>query len=338
MKRDSNTALVTGGAGFIGSHLVEYLLAEGWRVTVLDDLSTGSRNNLQAVIDHPGLKLVVDSILNAKLVKSLVSRSACVYHLAASVGVKLIVKDPAHSIQANVVGTDIVLRACAARGCPVLLVSSSEVYGKSTELPFQEDGDIVLGATTHARWSYACSKAIGEFLAHAYFQKMSLPVVITRFFNVAGPRQTGHYGMVIPRFVDQALAGKPITVYGSGRQSRCFCHVADIVPALVKLVWEKKARGKIVNLGDDDIITIHALARRVKQVTGSKSKIVKVSFEEVYGQGFEDMRARQPDLSRARALIGYRPKYGLDRILFDVIDHARARTKSTKPVKAGRRS
>lgn len=324
MKRSTNTALVTGGAGFIGSHLVEYLLSKGRKVIVLDDLSTGSKRNLRNVIRHPGLELVVDSILNESLVKSLVKRSDCMFHLAASVGVKLIVKDPAHSIEANVTGTDIVLRACASRRCPVLLVSSSEVYGKSTALPFREDGDIVLGPTTHARWSYACSKALGEFLAHAYFQKMSLPVVIVRFFNIAGPRQTGHYGMVIPRFVNQALAGEPITVYGNGKQSRCFCHVADIVPAVVRLLGEKKALGKIVNLGHDDMITIGALAVRVKRATCSSSKIVRVSFEKVYGQGFEDMCARQPDLARARALIGYKPSHDLDDILGDVIASAKS--------------
>ncbi len=316
-----NKSLVTGGAGFIGSHLVEHLLQADNRVVVIDDFSTGCMDNLAHLRKYDSLEVIEDTILNRPVLEKLVGRVDRVFHLAAAVGVKLIVDNPAESIEANITGTDIVLQCCAERQRPILITSSSEVYGKSECLPFQEDADVVLGPTTRARWSYACAKAVGEFLAHAYARKAHFPVVITRLFNTTGPRQTGQYGMAVPRFVGQALSGEPITVYGTGEQTRCFSHVHDVVPALVKLIETPAAHGAIVNIGSDTQVTIRHLAQRVKDITGSSSEIVKMSFEEVYGKGFEDMNARQPDLTRARSLIGFNPTRALDEIIADVVAH-----------------
>jgi UDP-glucose 4-epimerase len=313
------TSLITGGAGFIGSHLAEFLRARGDRVIVIDDLSTGSLDNLARIRHRPGVQLAIESVLNEMVVDRLVAQADRVFHLAAAVGVDLIVREPARVIETNILGTDSVLRSCARYLRPVFMASTSEVYGKGTAAPFTENQDLILGPTTKSRWSYACSKAIDEFLALAYFHRHHLPVAIGRFFNTTGPRQTGQYGMVIPRFVDQALAGDAITVYGDGNQSRCFAHVRDIVPAVVRLLECPRAYGEVVNLGSPTSITMNALAARVKAKTRSRSPIVHIPFEEAYGQGFEDIQSRQPDIAKARRLIGFAPRYRLDDILADVI-------------------
>ena len=328
------TTLITGGAGFIGSHLAEHFLSQGKRVLVVDDLSSGALDNLPDERHQQNLTIVVDSVLNEAALRPLIKQADRVFHLAAVVGVKQIVSDPARVIQTNVFGTAAVLRACVERGCPVLLASSSEVYGKSDRVPFQEAADVVLGPTTKSRWSYACSKAMGEFLGQAQFNKHGLPVVIARLFNTAGARQTGQYGMVIPRFVDQALSGQPITVYGDGSQTRCFCHVADIVSALVKLLETPEAYGEVINLGGDSPLTILELAERVKALTGSSSAIQHIPFEEAYEAGFEDLQIRKPDLSKARALIGFRPRAGLHEILKDAINHRRGLALDRHPSEA----
>ena len=318
------TTLITGGAGFIGSHLAEHLLKCGDRLLILDDLTTGSLDNLRSVQNHPRLEIKVSSVLDIPTLQDLVTRADRVFHLAASVGVKLIVHDPIKVIHSNVAGTEAVLEVCSRNRCPVLVASTSEVYGKSTALPFVEGSDLVLGPTTHSRWSYACSKAIGEFLCYAYNREKDLPLVIVRIFNTAGPRQSGQYGMVIPRFVDQAIAGKSITVYGDGSQSRCFSHVQDIVKALVMLIQTPAAYGETVNLGSREKTTIQGLAKRIKDVTGSTSTIVHIPFEKAYDHGFEDMQAREPDISKAKKLIGFVPKKTLDEILRDTIDERRS--------------
>ena len=319
------TSLVTGGAGFIGSHLSEHLLARGERVIILDDFSTGRLDNLQPVLGNPALDVITGSVLQEDLVAQAVARADRVFHLAAAVGVHLIVTEPARVIETNIMGTDFVLRACVKAGTPVFLASTSEVYGKSRAIPFREDADLVLGPTSKSRWSYACSKAIDEFMALAYAQAHGLPVVIARYFNTAGPRQTGRYGMVIPRFVKQALAGEPITVYGSGNQVRSFCHVHDVVPATVRLLETEQARGQVVNLGSSDATTVGDLALLVKTLAGSASPIVHVPFEQAYAQGFEDIEVRQPDISRAASLIGFSPRFSLSGIVQSVIDWERSR-------------
>ena len=318
------TCLVTGGAGFIGSHLVEYLLGHGERVIAIDDLSTGTHQNLAHLVGNDHLQVIVDSVLNKAVVRELVGRSDHVFHLAAAVGVDLIVKEPIRVIETNVLGTDIMLRACCDADTPVFVASTSEVYGKSNNAPFREDSDLMLGPTLRSRWSYACSKAIDEFLALAFFARDSLPVVIGRFFNTAGPRQTGQYGMVIPRFVEQALNGEPITVYGDGTQSRCFCHVSDIVPAVVALLRKRNAHGHVVNLGSRELVTIRDLAERVQQLSNSSSEIRHVRFEDAYGEGFEDIHSREPDTAKAHELIGFSPSRDLNDILGDVIRWKRA--------------
>ena len=316
------TILITGGAGFIGSHLAEHLLARGDRVIVLDDLSTGSRDNLTRLHDNGYLDVVIGSVTDEAVVDRLVDKSDGVYHLAAAVGVDLIVKQPTKVIEVNIQGTEAVLRACKHHGVPVFLASTSEIYGKSKCIPFREDADLVLGPTFKSRWSYACSKAIDEFMAFAYAKAHAVPIVIGRFFNTAGPRQTGQYGMVIPRFVSQALAGQPITVYGSGRQSRCFSHVLDIVPAVVALLETPQAMGEVVNLGATEPVTIRRLAELVKDTTNSSSEIVSVPFEDAYADGFEDIQARIPDISKAQQLINFTPERNLQNILRSVIDSA----------------
>lgn len=318
------TTLITGGAGFIGSHLAELLRGAGEQVLVVDDLSAGRVQNLPPV-DDGRLEMHETSVLDEDALLPLVERADRVFHLAAAVGVKLIVSDPLRVYDVNVRGTAAVLAACARHGRPVLVASSSEVYGKSEAIPYAEDDDIVLGPTSRSRWSYACSKAMGEFLARAHFVKHGLPVVMARIFNTAGPRQTGRYGMVVPRFVAQALAGGPITVYGDGSQSRCFCHVADLVTALAALLDAPRAYGEIVNLGGEEPVTIGALAHRVRALADSTSEIVHVPFEEAYEAGFEDMRHRRPDLDKARDLIGFSPRRSLDDILTDVIACERGR-------------
>ena len=320
--------LITGGAGFIGSHLAEELLRQGHAVTVIDDLSTGSMRNISHLKTHRAFTYVVESIEETRTLAELVDEADCIYHLAAAVGVKLIVESPVRTIECNVHGTEVVLRAAAKKRKPVLVASTSEVYGKSDALPFREDGDLVLGATTKGRWSYACSKAIDEFLAIAYFKERKLPTVVVRLFNTVGPRQTGRYGMVVPTFVRQALRGEPITVYGDGMQSRSFTHVQDVVRALVGLMQTEAAYGEVFNVGNHEECTILDLAKRVKEATGSASPIVLVPYDKAYEPGFEDMPRRVPDTSKIRALLGWEPTLGLDRIIRDVIAYERENEKS----------
>jgi UDP-glucose 4-epimerase len=315
--------LITGGAGFIGSHLVEELLARGDQVVVIDDLSTGSRRNLSKVEGHHNLRVVVDSCANATLMEALVGECDQIFHLAAAVGVKLIIDSPVRTIETNVQLTEILLRLAARKKRPVLVASTSEVYGKSERLPYREDGDLVLGPTTKGRWSYACSKAIDEFLALAYWKEQRLPTVVVRLFNTVGPRQTGRYGMVIPGLVRQGLAGQPITVYGDGKQTRCFAHVADVVRALMGVMESERAYGGVFNIGSSAEISILELAKRIREMTGGRSDIVLVPYSEAYEDGFEDMRRRVPDVSKIEALIGWSARASLTRILADVIDHQR---------------
>jgi UDP-glucose 4-epimerase len=316
-------ALITGGAGFIGSHLAEALLAAGHEVVVLDDLSTGRIENLAAVKWHPRLELNTGSVTDETVVQELVAGTDVVYHLAAAVGVRLILDRPVGTIETNIVGTEMVLRA-AREGRPrVVLASTSEVYGKNDRVPLSEDDDRVLGPTTKSRWSYACSKAIDEFLGLAYHREYQLPVTIVRFFNTIGPRQTGRYGMVVPRFVRQALDGGPITVYGDGRQSRCFTDVEDTVRATIALSLAPAAVGEVFNVGTTHELTIGALAERVRALAGSDSPIVLVSYEDAYQPGFEDLRRRVPDIRKAERVAGYRPRVSLDETLRRVIEHLR---------------
>jgi UDP-glucose 4-epimerase len=316
-------ALITGGAGFIGSHLSEALLACGSQVLVLDDLSTGSIDNIAHLKGRHGFEYFIDSVNNEPLLAELIDRSDVVFHFAAAVGVKLIVEQPVHTIETNVHGTEVVLKHANKKKKLVVIASTSEVYGKSNDVPFREDADLVLGPTPKHRWAYACSKAIDEFLALAYWKERRLPVIIVRFFNTVGPRQTGRYGMVIPNFVRQALAGEPITVFGDGTQSRAFTHVSDVVDGLLKLVAEPKAIGQVINIGTMQEITIGALAERVRQLAASCSVIRYVPYDEAYESGFEDMPRRLPDLGRIIALIGYAPRHTLDDILVQVIDYFR---------------
>jgi len=314
-------SLITGGAGFIGSHVADRLLEAGERVIVLDDLSTGSKSNLSKWRGCGRLEFVEGSVLDERLVRDLVSRCDRVFHLAAAVGVGLVVKQPMRSLETNVIGSFNVIRACVQKKRPLLVTSSSEVYGKSNVLPFREDADIMLGPSECPRWSYACSKAIAEFYAQSCAASSSSRTVIVRLFNTCGPRQTGRYGMVVPRFVAQGLAGKPITVYGTGNQIRCFAHVLDIAEGIISLMDCGRAWRRTVNLGSDRPVTINRLAETVKRLTGGRSEIVRVPFQTVYGDHFEDMEARQPDLSVARALIDYRPVRTLEEIIRDVIAH-----------------
>jgi UDP-glucose 4-epimerase len=312
-------ALITGGAGFIGSHLGEALLAGGHQVVAIDDLSTGAEANIRHLFGHLGFQFVLETITNEGVMDRLVSECDAIFHLAAAVGVELIVRDPVHTIETNVLGTSLVLRIANRYRRKVILASTSEIYGKSTDVPFKEDGDGVMGPTTHSRWAYANSKAMDEFLALAYHKQRVLPVVICRFFNTIGPRQTGRYGMVAPRFVRQALQGQPLTVYGDGQQSRCFADVTDVTQAVLKLADHPDAVGKVFNLGNTEEITILNLAHRVISLTGSSSPIVMVPYDEAYEPGFEDMRRRVPDISRAAALIGYKPTHVLDDTLRRII-------------------
>ena len=316
-------ALITGGAGFIGSHLSEALLDQGDEVLILDNLSTGSIDNITHLKGRPGFEYFVDTVTNEPLLAELIDRSDVVFHFAAAVGVKLIVEQPVYTIETNVHGTEVVLKHANKKKKLVVIASTSEVYGKSEDVPFREDSDLVLGPTPKHRWAYACSKAIDEFLALAYWKERKLPGIIVRFFNTVGPRQSGQYGMVIPNFVRQALAGEPITVFGDGTQQRAFTHVSDVVGALLKLVVNPKAIGQVINIGNKQEITIQKLAERVRELSGSDSVIKLVPYEEAYESGFEDMPRRVPDLTRIKGLIGYEPKHELDEILTQVIDYFR---------------
>jgi UDP-glucose 4-epimerase len=313
-------ALITGGAGFIGSHLAEYLLAQGHDVSILDNLSTGSIDNIVHLKGRPGFDYTIDSVSNGPLVAELIDRSDVVFHLAAAVGVKLIVEQPVHTIETNVHGTEVVLKHASKKKKLVFIASTSEVYGKSVDVPFREDADLVLGPTEKHRWAYACSKLLDEFLALAYWKERRLPVVIVRLFNTVGPRQTGQYGMVLPNFVRQALAGEPITVFGDGTQSRSFTYVGDVVDALVKLAAEATAIGHVFNIGNTEEITIKALAERVRAITGSRSPIRYIPYDEAYEAGFEDMPRRVPDIAKIRQLIGFQPRLPLDDIILRVVE------------------
>ena len=314
-------AFITGGAGFIGSHLAEALLATGHQVTVLDNLSTGAMENIEHLKDHQGFRYVIDSVTNEPVLAELIDGADVVFHLAAAVGVKLIVEAPVHTIETNVHGTEVVLKHANKKKKLVVIASTSEVYGKSTAVPFREDTDLVMGPTTKHRWAYACSKAIDEFLALAYWKERKLPVIIVRFFNTVGPRQTGRYGMVIPNFVRQGLAGQPITVHGDGTQTRSFCYVGDVVDALLRLVAEPRAVGEVFNVGNTQEISILALAEKVRDLTGGRSEIITIPYDQAYEAGFEDMPRRVPDLAKISHLVGYAPEVGLDEILERVVDH-----------------
>ena len=313
-------ALITGGAGFVGSHLTERLLESGHEVHVIDDLSTGSIENIEPFKGRAGFHYTIETIMNEPVLAELVDRADVVFHLAAAVGVRLIVESPVNTIETNVHGTEKVLKLANKKRKKVVLTSTSEVYGKAEAVPFREDGDLVMGPTSKGRWSYACSKAIDEFLALAYHKEKRLPVVVARLFNTVGPRQSGRYGMVIPNFVKQALLGHPVTVHGDGSQTRCFTDVSDVVGQLAALAEDPRAVGEVFNVGNDrEEITILDLAKRVKSRAGSESEIVLVPYEKAYEEGFEDMRRRVPDLSKLRALTGYEPRVHLDEILDRVI-------------------
>ena len=317
--------LITGGAGFIGSHLAEALLARGDNVMLVDDLSTGSLDNIRHLRGNPKLEFIRESVRNDTTMTPLVDRCDLIYHLAAAVGVQLIVQRPVHTIETNIHGSEVILNLANKFGRKTFVASTSEVYGKSTKVPFREDDDTVIGSTRFSRWSYACSKMVDEFLALAYFDQYALPAIVCRFFNTIGPRQTGQYGMVVPRFVRWALAGKPIEIYGTGRQSRCFCNVTDVVGALIRLVDCKDAVGEVINIGATESVTIEELADKVIEMTGSKSEKRNMTYEEAYGRSFDDMLIRQPDLSKIKRLIGFEPKFTLEQTLQQVIDFERQR-------------
>jgi UDP-glucose 4-epimerase len=319
------SALITGGAGFIGSHLAERLLADGWEVFALDDLSTGSERNVAHLRERRDFHLVVDSVLKSSVVNELVHRCDVVFHLAAAVGVRLIVEEPVRTLVTNIQGTETVLDYCNEFGKRVLVASTSEVYGDRRERePLVEDGKRMYGPTTSRRWAYAESKALDEFLALAYHQERGLDCVIVRLFNTVGPRQSGQYGMVVPRFVSAALAGRPLEIHGDGTQTRCFCHVQDTIRALTSLMDANNLSGEIFNVGSTESVTITELAQRVIERTGSHSKTIGVPYDEVYGQGIEDMLHRQPSIGKITSAVGWEPTFGLDGILEDVIRHVRA--------------
>ena len=316
-------ALITGGAGFVGSHLAEHLLETGHEVLILDNLSTGAIDNITHLKGTPGFSYTIDSVTNEPLLAELIDGSDVVFHLAAAVGVKLIVEQPVHTIETNVHGTKVVLKHANKKKKLVFIASTSEVYGKSADVPFREDADVVLGATVRHRWAYACSKLIDEFLALAYWKERRLPVVIVRLFNTVGPRQTGRYGMVLPTFVRQALAGKPITVFGDGTQSRSFTYVGDVVAALAALAAEPRAVGQVFNIGNTEEVTIRALAERVRVLAHSTSPVQLIPYDQAYEKGFEDMPRRVPDISRVRDLIGFTPRMSLDDMICRVIEYVR---------------
>jgi UDP-glucose 4-epimerase len=318
--------LITGGAGFIGSHLTQRLVRDGHQVTILDDLSTGRANNLASVSGSASVHIIRDSVENKPTVALAVSQCDVVYHLAAAVGVQLVADEPVRTIRTTIHGTEVVLEAAYKFNRPVLITSSSEVYGKGTRVPFGEDDDVMVGPTKHSRWCYAYSKGIDEFLGLAYHKQFGLPVVIVRLFNTVGPRQVGMYGMVLPRFVEAALQGTPLQVYGDGNQTRCFCHVSDVVDALVKLMSTPAANGNVFNLGSDEEITINDLAKKVIQLAGSRSTIEHVPYAKAYGQPFDDLPRRVPRLERIRSMIQFSPRFNLEQIIQSVIDDQRKET------------
>jgi UDP-glucose 4-epimerase len=324
--------LITGGAGFIGSHLAEAYLERGDEVSIIDDLSTGSIENIQHLKKHPRFDYTIESVRNYPVLAELVDRADVVIHLAAAVGVQLIVESPVRTIETNVRGTEVVLEIANKKKKTVLIASTSEVYGLSDKVPFREDGNVVLGSTSKGRWSYACSKAIDEFLALAYWREKRLPTIIVRLFNTVGPRQTGQYGMVVPRFVKQAIAGRPLTVFGDGSQTRCFCHVQDVIGALMRLVDTPQSVGEVFNIGSTEEVSILQLAETVKRLASSSSEIVFVPYDEAYEEGFEDMPRRVPDTTKVDALVGFTPTYTLENIIRSVIEFQRGTSTSSTPM------
>jgi len=320
--------LITGGCGFIGSHVADRIIARGDEVSVIDDLSTGSLENVAGLVDRKNFHLVIDTILNASVLEELIKKSDFVFHLAAVVGVKRVMENPVDSVIINVEGTYNVLKLCAKHGRKVFLASTSEVYGKNDRVPFNEESDIIIGNTKKKRWSYACTKAIDEFLALAFFEEKELPVIIARFFNTVGPRQSDMYGMVIPRFIKQALNNMPMTVFGDGQQTRCFTHVNDISGAVLQLIEKKEAYGDVFNMGSKEEITIKTLAEKVKSITNSSSEILFVDPETVYSKGFEDMNRRVPDISKINKLIGFSPSFTIDDIIRDCLANIRSTGKT----------
>lgn len=323
--------LITGGAGFIGSHLGEALLRMGHDVVAVDDLSTGSLENIRHLAGDGRFRFVRESVRNASTMTAVVDRCDVIYHLAAAVGVQLIVDRPVHTIETNIHGSEVVLDLANKFGRKVFIASTSEVYGKNTKVPFSESDDTTLGSTRFSRWSYACSKMVDEFLALAYNDQYGLPTVVCRLFNTVGPRQTGQYGMVVPRFIRWALAGETIEIYGTGKQSRCFCNVADVVDALIRLVVCDEAVGEVINIGATESVTIEGLADKIIAMTGSTSQKRLISYEEAYGRPFDDMLMRQPDLSKIKRLIGYEPKFSLEQTLQQIIDYERSRPQAPGP-------
>ncbi len=317
--------LITGGAGFIGAHLAEAMLALDHEVEVVDDFSTGSMRNVEHLLANQRFRLVRGSVCDQSLMTAVVERADAIFHLAAAVGVHLIVQKPVHTISTNIHGTEVILELANAFRTKIIIASTSEVYGKSNQIPFREDADVVLGSTRFSRWSYACSKMIDEFLALAYCQEFGLPAIVCRFFNTIGVRQTGEYGMVVPRFIRKALRNEPLEIYGTGNQSRCFCNVADVVKALTQLLDCQQAIGEVINLGSNESITIKNLADKVVSMTGSTSDLRYLSYDQAFGQPFDDMLSRMPDLTKAQRLIGYKPKYSLAETLQQVIDFERLR-------------
>ena len=311
--------LITGGAGFIGSHLAERLLKDGSQVSAIDNLSTGSLKNIESITNHPNFHFVEGDIRDCNLMEQLTAGCDCIYHLAAAVGVRLIAERPVHTIETNIGGTEVVLDLANKFRKKILIASSSEIYGKSEAVPFAEDDDIVLGSTIYSRWSYACSKAIDEFLGLAFYQQYGLPVVIARFFNTIGPRQTGQYGMVVPRFVQAALKGEPITIYGTGRQSRCFCFVGDVLDAVIGLMQNNSAAGRVYNVGSTEEITIDGLADKIIKLTASKSKKVYMSYDKAYGRPIDDMARRVPNIERIKKTIAWQPETSLEAALKIII-------------------
>jgi UDP-glucose 4-epimerase len=320
--------LITGGAGFIGSHLADKLLAEGHEITVIDDLSTGRYSNIAHLEDDPKFRLIIDTVLDARLMEELVKDTDRVYHMASAVGVRLIMEQPVKTIETIFHGTDVVLGKCAKYRKRVLIPSTSEVYGKGISVPFREEDDLLTGATDKHRWAYACAKTLDEFLALAHFKETRLPVVVTRLFNTVGPRQTGQYGMVVPRFVQAALRNEPIEVHGDGTQSRCFGHIADVVEGLTAMMESTTCFGEVLNLGSDVEVSINDLAKKAIALTNSSSEIRYIPYAEAYGEGFEDMKRRVPSLDKAKRLIGYQPTHTLD----DIINDVAAELRENRPV------
>jgi UDP-glucose 4-epimerase len=315
--------LITGGAGFVGSHLADKFIAQGHEITVIDDLSTGRYANVEHLEGNPNFRLIIDTVLNAELMEELVRETDRVFHMASAVGVRLIMEQPVKTIETIFHGTDVVLRYCSRYRKRVLIPSTSEVYGKGASIPFREEDDLLTGATDKHRWAYACAKTLDEFLALAHWKETRLPVVVVRLFNTVGPRQTGQYGMVVPRFVHSAMRHEPITVFGDGTQQRCFGHVLDVVEGLSKLLESPQCFGQVINLGNDEEVSILGLAEKAIELTGSKSEIRYIPYEEAYGDGFEDMQRRVPGLEKAKNLIGYQPTRSLEVIINDVANEFR---------------